>query len=972
MPPSPKICCSLALLVCAQASCVDLPPPAVNRAGPTMNIPLPPPLPPPAPWQTRLSVADGYEKAPRSNAVILIRNATILTAAGKTIEKGSILIKNGKIAALADHKSQGDIEAPQGAEVIDAAGKFVTPGLIDTHSHIGVYPMPGALAHGDGNEATDPVTPHAQTVDAFWPQDPAIERAVAGGVTTIQVLPGSANLIGGRAITIKLRRGLSGRQMHLEGAPDGLKMACGENPKRVYGSNGKRAPMTRMGNLAGQRNAFLKAQKLRDEWKRFQDAEVKRLMADSKKIAEYKKKRDEYERIQEQCAENGYEDDCEKWLEPGKSKAPSEPELSEPTKMPDRDPGLETLAAAIEGRVLVQVHCYRADDMLAMLALSDEAGFKVRSFHHALEAYKIRDELKKRSISVSTWADWWGFKLEAYDGIPENIALIHGSGGMPVVHTDSPEGIQRMNQEAAKALASAERAGIAAGPDDAIKWITIYPAWTLGISERTGSLEVGKDADVVLWNRSPFSVYSVAERVWIDGVPTLDRTHMGLPRSDFELGQENVGMAPILGPKPVPKGSPALPDAPKPVPAAPNAAPKAAEPSKKEVIALTNALVHTGTGEVIENASVIIENGLIQQVGKNLTIPAGAKVIAEQGSVITPGFVDAVTSIGLVEIDLEKDTHDDVQTGPEPIHAAFRAALAFNPSSSVIFVTRSEGVTSAGVMPVGGLIPGQSAWVELSGKGSPEAIAKPFSAMHVNLRGSGDEGSRATAFLRAREAFDDARVYQKNKAAFERNQSRRLAASRLDLEALGQVLDGKIPVVLHVNRAPDVLSALALAKEFGLRAIIAGGAEAWKVKEALAAANTPVIVYPLESDPDSFETLSAREDNAALLHAAGVRVVLSTGSTHNARKLRQVAGNAVRAGLPLSAAVSAVTAQAASIFGMSATHGVLSQGKTANVVVWSGDPFEPRSRPLHVFIRGEDVPLKNRQTALFERYRSLP
>lgn len=548
-----------ALLVACGSPAAPLPPEAPRH-------PLPPPLPPPTPWQSRLSVADGQEKIPQSNAVILIRNATILTAAGKTIERGSILIKNGKIAAVADEK-KSSLAAPENATVIEAAGKFVTPGLIDTHSHIGVYPMPGALAHNDGNEASDPVTPQAQTADAFWPQDPAIERAVAGGVTTMQVLPGSANLIGGRSITVKLRPGLSARQMHVEGAPDGLKMACGENPKRTYGSNSKRAPMTRMGNLAGQRAAFLKAQRLREDWKHFQEAEVKRLVTDTKKHADYETKKAEYHRMREHCAEDAYEeeDECAFFRMWGRAKAPEEPELSEPGKMPERDPGLETLIAAMEGRVLVQVHCYRADDMLAMLALSDEMGFKVRSFHHALEAYKIRNELSKRDISVSTWADWWGFKLEAYDGIPENIALIHEAGGRAVVHTDSPEGIQRMNQEAAKALASAERVGIAATEDDAIRWITINPAWTLGIDQRTGSLEVGKDADVVLWNRSPFSVYAIAEKVWIDGDLILDRTQKALPRSDFELGQVDTGIAPLLVPGPAPKAPPPL----FPAPAAP-------------------------------------------------------------------------------------------------------------------------------------------------------------------------------------------------------------------------------------------------------------------------------------------------------------------------------------------------------------------------------------------------------------------
>lgn len=524
-----RLAALLAALLCAGCAS-ESPPSAVSPAAPK-NYPKP--ILPPPPWQTRLSVAEGYEASPPAAPPVLIRNATLLLATGKTVKKGSILLEKGKIAAV----REGDMAAPSGAVVIDGAGKFVTPGLIDTHSHIGVYPMPGAAAHRDGNEMTDPVTPEAQAVDAFWPQDPAIERAVAGGVTALQALPGSANLIGGRSVTLKLRPGLSPREMHVPGAPDGLKMACGENPKRVYGTN-KRAPMTRMGNLAGQREAFLKAQKLRDEWTRWREAESRRITGDMKRRAEFDAKREEREKRQAFCKKNEAEE-CSRWREEW-AKPNEEPEPKEPIKPPDRDPASETLIAAMEGRVLVHVHCYRADDMLAMLALADEVGFRVRSFHHALEAYKIRRELAARGISTSTWADWWGFKLEAYDGIPESIALITEAGGKAVVHSDSSEGIQRLNQEAGKALATGRAAGIALTEEDAIRWVTIYPAWSLGIDHRTGSLEVGKDADVVLWDRMPFSVYAAAEKVWIDGALVFDRGKRSKPWSDFELGQEGA------------------------------------------------------------------------------------------------------------------------------------------------------------------------------------------------------------------------------------------------------------------------------------------------------------------------------------------------------------------------------------------------------------------------------------------------
>jgi imidazolonepropionase-like amidohydrolase len=514
--------------------CAGTAPPAA-APGPQAPRPI---LPPP-PWQLRGSVAEGWEAKPPSSPPVVIHGATLMLGTGRTIERGTIILDKGKIAVVAE----GDLPTPTGSIVVDGTGKFVTPGLIDTHSHMGVYPMINTTGSEDGNEASSPTTPDAQTADAFWPQDPTIERAVAGGVTTVQVLPGSANLIGGRAITLKLRPEASAREMHVPGAPDGLKMACGENPKRVYGKGRHSAPMTRMGNLAGQRAAFLKAKKLREQWSRWTDEESRRIEADSKKRATYEAKHDERARRDTYCRENGEPDPCEAWRRQWHDQPLDDPPTSQPIATPDRDPGTETLAAAIEGRVLVHVHCYRADDMMTMLALADEMGFRVRSFHHALEAYKIRDVLAARQIAVSTWADWWGFKMEGFDGIPENAAMVSASNGRTIIHSDSEEGVQRLNQEASKAMASGRRAGIDVSEDEALRWVTINPAWALGIDHRVGSLEPGKDADVVLWSKDPFSVYAVAEKVWIDGAILYER---GKPHwSDFELGQEPPPALPV-------------------------------------------------------------------------------------------------------------------------------------------------------------------------------------------------------------------------------------------------------------------------------------------------------------------------------------------------------------------------------------------------------------------------------------------
>jgi len=510
-------CFSTALVGCGRAA----PPRVAAEATSPAEAPLPP-------WYDTTAGEGGQPHS--QGQPIAIVGATLLLGNGERVTNGTLVMRDGRIEAVGR-----DVQAPAGAAVVDGRGKFVTPGLIDTHSHLGVYPLPHAKAHRDGNEMTNPSTAGVRTIDAFWPQDPAIERALAGGVTTLQVLPGSANLIGGRAVTLKLRDALSARGMRLAGAPDGLKMACGENPKRVYGKN-KKAPMTRMGNLAGQRQAFFKALELRDEWARWRIQERQRLTEAADDRAEYEAERQE-RALRERWCKKTNDDRCEKWRDKW-SDDPLDPPDAEPGKgPPDRDIGAETLIGAIEGSVLVHIHCYRADDMLNMIALAEEMGFRIRSFHHALEAYKIRDELAKQRIATSTWADWWGFKLEAYDGIPENAALVAEAGGRTIIHSDSWEGIQRLNQEAAKALYSGRRAGVDIDEDDALVWITRNPAWALGIDHLTGTLETGKHADVVLWDKSPFSVYAAAERVWVDGIVRHDKNKLAAPHSDFELGQ---------------------------------------------------------------------------------------------------------------------------------------------------------------------------------------------------------------------------------------------------------------------------------------------------------------------------------------------------------------------------------------------------------------------------------------------------
>jgi len=397
----------------------------------------------------------------------VIRNATVFDGNGNKFLNYDVFFSQGRISEM------GRDLPIVGAEEIDGNGLFVTPGIIDIHSHMGVYPAPGVRTSSDGNEATSPNTAEVWAEHSVWSQDPQYKLALAGGITTFHVLPGSANLFGGRGVTLKNVSANTVPDMKFPGAPHSLKMACGENPKRVYSSRG---PSTRMGNVAGYRNAWIGAEK-------------------------YKK---------------------------SLGRNPSQRDLKN-----------ETLVGVLDGKILIQNHCYRADEMATMINIGEEFGYKIAAFHHGVEAYKIADLLADKGVCAALWADWWGFKHEAYDMTIANIAIVdqaRNATGCAIVHSDSASGIQRLNQEAAKALAAGREAGFDISEARAMMWITKNPAIAAGISDQTGTLEVGKNADIVIWNRNPFSVYAKAEKVFIDGALAFDKASGLVPHTDFDLG----------------------------------------------------------------------------------------------------------------------------------------------------------------------------------------------------------------------------------------------------------------------------------------------------------------------------------------------------------------------------------------------------------------------------------------------------
>ncbi len=437
--------------------------------------PLPPGLDPfanPDPFPST------YKPPPSAPTAII--NADILSPGAAEIPRGVVVMSGGRIVAVGP-----DVTPPAGARIVDAHGRVVTPGLIDPHSHLGVYPSPGVEAMSDGNEATDPDTAQVWAEHSVWPQDPGFARALAGGVTTLEILPGSANLFGGRSVVLKNVSATTTQGMKFPGAPYDLKMACGENPKRLYGSKG-RSPSTNMGNVAGYRAAWIAARDYQRRW-----------------------------------------DDYRAKLAKG--------EKAEP---PLRNLQLDTLAGVLRGEIRIQNHCYRADEMAQMIDISHEFGFHIAAFHHASESYKIADLLRREGICSVTWAEWWGFKMEAFDGIEENVAMLQRAGACATLSSDDANLIQHLNVEAALAMAAGNRAGLAITRPEAIGWITLGPAKALGIDAKTGSLEAGKMADVVIWSADPFSVYAIADQVYIDGGLVWDAHDPAYqPKSDFMLGQ---------------------------------------------------------------------------------------------------------------------------------------------------------------------------------------------------------------------------------------------------------------------------------------------------------------------------------------------------------------------------------------------------------------------------------------------------
>ncbi len=782
-----------------------------------------------------------------------------------------------------------NLTPPDGIAVIDATGKFIMPGIIDAHSHIAIEAV---------NEGTDSITAEVRMHDVLVPQSLSIYRALAGGVTAALILHGSANAIGGQSVVVKMKWQQPVERLIVADAPRIIKFALGENPKRSnFTGEAVRFPTTRLGVEAVIRRAFDEARQYMREWERYERERQRNPLA----------------------------------------------------LPPRRDLRLETLADILRGNIWVHCHAYRADEMLMLMRLAKEYGFKIAAFQHALEAYKIAPELAAAGVGVSTFADYWAYKMEAYDAIPYNAALCLRAGIITSVNSDSGERMRRLNLEAAKCVKYGDLT-----VEEALRLITLYPAMQLGIAHRTGTLEVGKDADISIWDGHPLSVYSKCVMTLVDGEVLFTR------RDAFDVDKTATTRRELTF---CPTDHLAIPTPP---------------PARQ--YAIVGATVYPITQSPIENGVVLIEGDRIKAVGKNIPIPKDAVVIQAKGLRVYPGLIDAGSVLGLTEISAVRATVDTSESGD--FQPDLKALVAINPASEHLAITRFVGITAALTRPTGGVISGQSAVIHLAGWTPEEMCIKSPAALHINVpEGLGglpafvrlmmepqqlqqllEEGS--ARLQRLREFLQRAKRYAEAKS--------KGAEVTFDprLEAMLPYMTGRLPVVFHTNSVRGIRTALQLADEFGLKTVIAGGRDAWKVVDLLARKKVPVIVGSMWTLPVSdYDPYDAPWVNPAVLHRAGVKIAFQSASAATARDLPYQVGVACAFGLSHEEALKAVTISAAEILGVADQLGSLETGKLANLIVTDGDPLEITTNLHYLFIAGNPVPLQNRHTRLYLQYR---
>ncbi len=783
-----------------------------------------------------------------------------------------------------------NLTPPAGVPVIDAKGKFVMPGIVDAHSH---------NALDDVNEGSDSVTADVRMHDVINPKSENIYTALANGNTAALLLHGSANAIGGQSVVVKMKYRRPVEELIIPDAPRMVKFALGENVTR-RGSG--RFPSSRMGVEAVYRRAFQGAKQYLHDWEVYEQSRG------------------------------------------------TNPNIAPPR----RDLRLEALADILRGRIRVQCHSYRADEMLMMLRLSQEFGFKL-VFQHALEAYKIAPEIAKAGASVSTFANFWSYKVEAYDSIPYSVALCTQAGVICSLNSDNFAGTHHLNLEAGFVLRHGNLKEA-----DALKLVTINPAIQLGIEKHVGSLEVGKDADITIWSGHPLSSYSLNTMTLIEGEVYFQR------RDAFGLDKQAVFQN-TINPNNIETVTLPLPKA-------------------GQSYALVRGTVHPVSGAVIPEGTVLVINGKIAAVGSAVKIPNGTVIVNAKGMHVYPGLIDAGSHLGLAEIGSIAVTNDFRELGS--FQPDLRALSAVHPSSEHFAISRVAGITTTQTYPEGNMVSGQSAAIHLDGWTSEQMLIKDTLALHLVFPEppSDDTLESYKQFLspdeiqnivkqstsqkdKITEAFDKSTQY--------RDLRKRSPETPIDLqqEAMIPYLNGTKPVVIHVNTAKGIKQAIEFAEKYHLKMILAEGAEAWRVADTLAKKQIPLLyALPLVNSVDdgpskrSYDPYDVFFSAPAVLHKAGVKFAFQSGSASIVRNLPGQVGFCCAHGLPQEAALRAMTLGAAEILGIGDKVGSLEAGKEADIIVTDGDPLDFTTRLRYLFIGGKPVSLESKHTRLYEKY----
>ena len=848
-------------------------------------------------------------------------------------QSDAVLIKNATIwtSEAAGIIKESDILFSNG-KVTAVGSKLSAPRNARIIDGTGLHVTPGIIdchSHtavvGGVNEGTNIITAECRIEDVLDPDDINIYRQLAGGTTAANILHGSANAIGGQNAVVKWRWGSGASALLIDSAPQGIKFALGENPTRSNGSRQGRYPATRMGVERVIRSGFQRAHDYRQ----------------AQKLA----------------------------------KSGGGPAVA-------TDYQLEAIAEILEGKRLVHCHSYKADEILAMIRIADDFKFKIATFQHVLEGYKVANEMAAHGAGGSTFSDWWGYKLEAFDAIPSNAAMMHQRGVVSSLNSDSSELARRMNLEAAK---SVRDGGLS--PLDALNLVTINPAKQLRIDAKTGSLKIGKDADVVLWSKDPLAVDAVAMKTWVDGKLLFDRDADMQERVLLAKEEEALRKQFNVSPKPP------LTDVVKACPALMKQPAQVQTKARSQRIALVGGTVHDGVGQSISNATVLInEVGVIEAVGKAdaVSVPAGYRKVDVTGKHIAPGFFDAISTVGVNEIGSRRETQDysEFATYSPELYVG----RTVNVDAETVAVAREGGVLLANIVPVGGSLSGSSSLVNLDGWTWEQFAVKrqsgvtlQFGARTASFEGHGHNhdltsGSDTTEAdivpqpdLGVKVAGLDGFIAEAHRYYESRSVYAALPRD-LRFDAFKPILERQIPLLINVDSEREILDALAFATKHNIHPILVGCRGADRVLSQIKASGAGVLlpwtVNLPRSDDHAFDDQYAYPAKFA---AAGIPFALtSSGLSDNTRWLPLAAGMATAYGLTANQALESITSAPAKILGVFDQLGSVTKGKQATINVFTGHPLEPTSQISASYIVGVEVQHTSRQAMLKAKWNRRP